>query len=246
MPTRLPVVLLLLFAAATAPVAAQERSSAADVVFVADGAGNYQYTSKMLRSAVHETGAPLQIITFVWSHGNKLILHDQMDMPHAREQGRLLAEVVLAYRHDHPEARIHLVGHSAGSMVILSATEHLPPGTVDCIVLLAPSVSSQYDVRPALRCVRGTMEVHYSSRDWMHLYLCTGVIGCADRKFCGASGRKGFTLTIGSEADEALLPRLRQYPWQPADRELGNDGGHFGAYQLPYLESRILPVLLGS
>ena len=34
--------------------------------------------------------------------------------------------------------------------------------------------------------------------------------------------------------------------WQPSDRELGNDGGHYGAYQPDYLKVRVLPVLLGS
>jgi pimeloyl-ACP methyl ester carboxylesterase len=240
-----PLAVLLVLCSA-APALAQSRSTAADVVFVADGAGNYQYASKLLRTAIHDSGAPLDVITFVWSHGYKRCLLDQMDLPHAREQGRLLAEVVLAYRHDHPDARIHLLGHSAGSMVILTATEYLPPGTVDCVVLLGPSVSCNYDVRPALRCARGSVEVHYSSHDWMYLGLCTSLVGCADRRYCGASGRKGFVLTIESEADEALLPHLRQHPWQATDRELGNNGGHYGAYQPAYLQARVLPVLLGG
>jgi pimeloyl-ACP methyl ester carboxylesterase len=217
-----------------------------DIVFVADGAGNYQVASKMLRSTVVETGLPLTVETFVWSHGYKMVLIDQIDLSHARLQGERLAEVVLAYRHEHPQAHIHLVGHSAGSMVVLSAAEHLPPGTLEHIVLLSPSVSSDYDIRPALRCVRGSVEVHYSGHDWLYLGLCTKLVGCADRLYCGASGRRGFNVRIDSPEDAALLPRLQQHPWQTADRVLGHNGGHYGAYQPEYLKERVLPVLLGS
>jgi pimeloyl-ACP methyl ester carboxylesterase len=215
-----------------------------DVVFVADGAGNYQLASKTLRSTVLETGVPLTVETFVWSHGDKKVLIDQIDLEHARSQGQRLAEVVLAYRQQFPQARIHLVAHSAGSMVVLAAVEQLPPRTLDHIVLLSPSVSSDYDIRPALRCVRGSVEVHYSGRDWLYLGLCTKLIGCADRVFCGASGRKGFNLRIESPEDAALLERLQQHPWQPSHRLLGNDGGHYGAYQSEYLKAHVLPVLL--
>jgi pimeloyl-ACP methyl ester carboxylesterase len=214
------------------------------VAFVADGAGNYQITSKMLRGAVAETNAPLLVETFVWSHGYRKIMPDQTDIQHARMQGKLLAETVLAYRAQHPYAKIHLVGHSAGSMVVLSATEFLPPATLDRIVLLLPSVSTSYDIRPALRSVKGSMEVHYSSQDWVYLGLCVNLVGCADRCFASASGRVGFELRIDCPEDAALLPRLVQYPWQPADRQLGNNGGHYGAYQPDYLKARILPVLL--
>jgi pimeloyl-ACP methyl ester carboxylesterase len=226
------------------PVSADDPSPD-NVVFVADGAGNYQMASKMLRTAVEETGAPIQVETFVWSHGYKKVLPDQLDFSHAQAQGELLAEVVVAYRQQHPRARIHLVGHSAGSMVVLSAAEHLPPGSLCSIVLLGPSVSSEYDIRPALRCARCGLEVHYSSRDWLYLGFCTSLVGCADRRYCGASGRRGFSLRVESPEDAGLLEHLHQHPWQASDRELGHNGGHYGAYQTEYLKARVLPVLLG-
>jgi pimeloyl-ACP methyl ester carboxylesterase len=231
----------------TAPVRAQAPAAPPpNVVFVADGAGNYQMASKMLRSAVGETGAPLDVETFVWSHGYKKVLPDQVDFAHARMQGEHLADAVLALCKQHPDARIHLVGHSAGSMVVLSAAEHLPADAVASIVLLGPSVSCEYDIRPALRCARCGLEVHYSSRDWLYLGLCTGLVGCADRRRCGASGRCGFSLLVESPDDEQLLERLHQHAWQPDDRQLGNHGGHYGAYQVEYLKARVLPVLLKS
>jgi len=217
-----------------------------DIAFVADGAGNYQMASKMLRSVVNEMGTPFLVETFVWSHGYKKVVPDQTDLVHARLQGQRLAELVQAYRRQNPEARIHLVAHSAGSMVALTAAEFLPPNTVDHIVLLLPAVSNEYDIRPALRCCRGSLEVHYSGRDWLYLGLCMNIVGCADGKRCGASGRTGFTVRIDTPEEVKLVERLRQHPWQASDRELGHDGGHYGAYQPEYLKARVLPVLLGS
>jgi pimeloyl-ACP methyl ester carboxylesterase len=245
---RLPIAILvtLVLLGGQAPSNAQPpaASTTNDIAFVADGAGNYQLASKNLRETAASINAPLKVVTFVWSHGYKRILVDQTDLPHSRCQGQHLAEIVLAYRKDHPEARIHLVGHSAGSLVVLAATEFLPPQTLDRIVLLAPAVSTEYDIRPALRCVRGSLEVHYSEHDWIYLGLCTHVVGCTDRRYCPAGGRVGFQLQIDCPADAALLPRLVQHPWQPEFRLLGHEGGHYGAYQPEYLKAQILPVLL--
>jgi pimeloyl-ACP methyl ester carboxylesterase len=215
-----------------------------DVAFVCDGAGNYQIASKQFRAVVAAIHAPLKIETFVWSHGYKKIVPDQTDLQHSRQKGKTLADLVLDYHHLHPSARIHLVGHSAGCMVALSAAEFLPPATLDTIVLLLPSVSTQYDIRPALRSVQGTVQVHYSSHDWLYLGLCTNLVGCADQQRGDASGRVGFQLQVDSPADQALLPRLVQHPWQPSDSLLGNEGGHYGAYQPAYLKARVMPVLL--
>jgi pimeloyl-ACP methyl ester carboxylesterase len=236
---------LLFFVGVDYPLCAQ-ISAPLNIAFVADGAGNYQLASKMLRTAAAEAGAPIEVDTFVWSHGYKMIFADQMDLAHAKDQGRILAAVVAVYHQQHSQTRIHLVGHSAGSMVVLEAAANLPPATVNSIVLLAPSVSSDYDIRPALRCVREGVEVYYSSQDWVYLGFCTNLIGCADRHFGGASGRYGFSLLVESPRDELLLERLHQHPWQPDDRQLGNDGGHYGAYQIDYLKARVLPVLLGQ
>jgi len=216
------------------------------VAFVCDGAGNYQCASKSLRGVVAATNAPLKVETFVWSHGYKKILPDQLDLEHARQQGKLLADLVLGYRRENPHAKIHLVGHSAGSMVVLTATEFLPPATLDRLVLLSPSVSTEYDIRPALRSVKDSVEVHYSEHDWLYLGLCTHVVGCADHRHGEASGRVGFQLLVESPQDAALLPRLAQHPWQPSYRLLGNEGGHYGAYQPEYLKAHVLPVLLGT
>src|SRR5262249_24901425 len=127
------------------------------VVFVVDGVGNFGATSNSLRQAAEEAGQPLHIHTVDWSHGYARIFADHMDRRHALNEGRKLAEQIACYqqpRGDGPPLPVYIVAHSGGSSVALAATELLPPDSVECIVLLAPSVSAEYDLRPALRCAR--------------------------------------------------------------------------------------------
>ena len=85
--------------------------------------------------------APLELVTFVWSHGFGHYVSDHVDHVNQVEQGRRLAGYVAAARADCPGRAIYLVGHSAGCAVVLAAAEALPPGGVERIVLLAPSVA---------------------------------------------------------------------------------------------------------
>ncbi len=218
-------------------------SSVRGVVLAADGAGNFQSTSEALREAVACTGQPLYVDAFEWSHGLGRIIRDQVDEPHAREEGRRLACKVLAYRRNCPGTEIYLVGHSAGTAVVLAAAENLPPGSVDRIILLAPSVSADYDLRPALRCAQGGVDVFYSERDIWLLGLAVGILGTADRQWTAAAGRVGFHPVICGPEDSCLYGKLRQHRWDPCVGWTGNTGGHFGPYQAVYLRAYVIPLL---
>jgi pimeloyl-ACP methyl ester carboxylesterase len=137
---------------------------------------------------------------------------------------------------------VYLVSHSAGGTVALAALETAPPGAVDRAVLLSPSVSADYDLRPALRAVRGGLDVFHSRRDLLYLGLGTGLVGNADGQPGAASGRVGFQPRIDSPADAALYARLRQHPWDPALVWTGNRGGHEGSHQPRFLRAYVLPL----
>src|SRR5262249_27841633 len=89
------------------------------LVLVAAGAGNFRGATATLGRAASEADAPLCVEPFVWSHGYCRILADQMGREHMREEGKRLAEVVLAHRRQDPATPIYLVGHSAGSGIVL-------------------------------------------------------------------------------------------------------------------------------
>lgn len=213
------------------------------VVFSADGAGNSAGLTEALRQGAAETGLPLDVEFVDWSYGRWRFLADQMDYGHARAAGVALAARVAAYRQTCPSSRLYLIGHSAGSAVVLAAAEQLPPGTVDRIVLLAPAVSSRYDLRPALRCARDGIDVFSSERDVALLGLGVAIVGTTDRHWTAAGGRVGFRPVIETPADACLYRKLRDHPWNPCVAWTGNEGGHFGTYLEPaYLRSYVLPL----
>jgi pimeloyl-ACP methyl ester carboxylesterase len=211
-------------------------------VFVADGAGDFQITSRTLRSVSQADGYPLRIVTAHWSHGYLRIIADHVCYNYARMQGKKLADEVLDYRTQNPHTPIYLVGHSAGSAVIMAALENLPPGVVDRALLLSPSLSSSYDLRPALAAVGRGLHVFYSTHDYWYLGLVTNLLGSSDRHWSDSSGRYGFRVPCQGD-NTGLYGKLVQRPWQPADMQLGNLGGHYGNYQLEFLRTYIIPLL---
>jgi acetyl esterase/lipase len=151
--------------------------------------------------------------------------------------------MIKAQRHTCPGAPIVIMGHSAGSHVVLVAAAMLPPDTVDAIVLFAPSVSRTYDLRYALRASRCGMNVYYSREDG-ELELAQDVLGVtADGQREGRiAGITGFCpLPCGCPGAEPYA-RLRQYEWSPDLELVGNLGGHSGWISIRYLRSCIVPM----
>jgi pimeloyl-ACP methyl ester carboxylesterase len=214
------------------------------VVLVADGAGGFLAASHSMRSTAAADCLPLRVETFDWTHGRWRVVADQVDIEHTRREGLELAATVLALQQSCPGMPVSLVGHSAGSGVVLAAAEVLPPGSVDRIVLLAPAVSSDHDLRPALACARRGIDVFYSKNDVLYLGLVVTILGNSDRERDAAAGRVGFRPAVDGPADAALYSKLRQYPWEPGLDPTGNHGGHYGAYQPDFLRAAVLPLLL--
>ena len=68
-----------------------------------------------------------------------------------------MATLIQDYHKEYPEAPINVVGHSAGVAVALAALESLPSACVDKAFIISPSVSADYDIRPALKSVKGNL-----------------------------------------------------------------------------------------
>lgn len=227
-------------------VAGPPLPTSCGVVYAVDGAGGWDASSSSLRQVCAESGVPLTVETYEWQHGCGRILADQCDCAYARAAGERLAEKVRCYRQCYPTGRVYLVGHSAGTQVVLAAAEALPPGSVNRIILLAPSVSACYDLRPALRASCEGIDTFYSCKDWWYLGMAVGVVGTADRTWSAAAGRVGFRPRVETPEDGALYAKLRQHPWQPEVACTGHDGGHYGAHQPGHLRAFVVPLLCGQ
>jgi pimeloyl-ACP methyl ester carboxylesterase len=217
--------------------------NAAGVVFVANGSGDYRTVSTNLSRIMAEARVPLQVEPVVWSLGYRRSVADHVDHANHVTQGRLLAERVAAYRQVYPDRKVYLVGYSSGSAVMLAAAEALPPGSVDRIVLLAPSVCTAYDLRPALRTSRCGIDSFHSERDRLVLGFVVGILGTSDQACRAAAGRYGFTPALGCPEDAVLYAGLRQHAWDPVVAWSGNDGGHYGTFQIGFLRAYVFPLL---
>jgi pimeloyl-ACP methyl ester carboxylesterase len=214
------------------------------VVFVANGSGDIRSVSANLSNVIAETGAPLQLETCPWSHGWGRFLADQTDHANHVVQGTLLAAQVAAYRQACPGQKVYLVGHSAGCAVVLAAAEALPPGSVERIILLAPSVCVNYDLRPALRCACRGIDSYHSADDFIVLGLGMLVVGTAEGCCRTAAGQFGFTPVIACSADAELYSHLRQHAWDLSLVPSGHYGGHYGCSRPGFLATYVLPLLL--
>ena len=241
----LPLLAGCLASGERAPVsnASPPASGSDPLVFVANGAGDFYTLSKGLTLAAAQSHLPLQIETVDWSLGRRRYLADHIDHDNHLLQGRRLAEQVVACHQACPARKIYLVGHSAGCAIVLPAAEALPPGSVERVILLAPSVCARYDLRPALRSTQDGIDVFYSNEDRFVLGLGMRVMGTSDRGCREAAGQYGFTPVIAGDADAALYARLHQHGWDPTVIWTGNDGGHYGCIKTTFLRAYVLPLI---
>jgi pimeloyl-ACP methyl ester carboxylesterase len=212
------------------------------LVWVADGAGDLKGCSGALVQANDLAGGPFEIVAFPWSHGHRRLLLDQTDWPHAKAQGERLAAAVVSRKVREPDRRVVLVAHSAGCAVALAAADSLPPNSIDRTILLAPSVSTGYDLRPALAAAREGLDVFCSRKDWLALGFVIRVVGTADTGTGAAAGRRGFQPKGGAALDPLLGAKLRQHFWTEEQAWTGHTGGHHGMHSPAFVRAYLFPL----
>jgi hypothetical protein len=218
--------------------------TARPLVWVLDGAGDLRGCTNGMTQANTLAGNAVELAPVGWSHGYRKLLLDQTDWAHARAQGQRLAAAIQERRAAEPHRRLVIVAHSAGCAVALAAGDALPPDTLDRMILLAPSVSTGYDLRPSLRAAREGVDVFSSRRDWVALGFVVRVVGTADRNPGPAAGRRGFQLRTTLAGPET--ERLRQHFWSPEVSWTGNTGGHHGTLVPAFMQAYLFPLIDGA
>jgi len=153
---------------------------------------------------------------------------------------RKLAEQITQWRNDHPGCRIVLIGHSAGAGVVVGALGRLDDCTVvGPVILLAPALSPDFDLRPAL--VHATVvHVFFSPEDTFWQGIGSFIFGGYDGIHRDGAGRKGFTLAQLTAEQKA---KVIQHPWQAQWKPLGEDGGHFDWMARPFVTEVLAPLI---
>lgn len=213
-------------------------------IFVANGSGDSGSLTQNLSKALQASEANLQLETFDWSHGAGQSIIDHIDRENHDYQAKRLSEQLIRYSAASGNNKIYLAAHSTGCEIILSAMKHLPPGSVEKIALLSPSVPDTYDLRPALTASRQGIDSYNSVNDTFILGLGMAVISTTDPSSRTAAGINGFRIPQSTATDAMLYQKLRQHPWNAAAEKVGNNGGHYGSITVGFLRTFVLPNLL--
>ncbi len=153
-----------------------------------------------------------------------------------------LAQRIIAIRQQHPEGRTVLMGLSAGSAILLSALEKLPPGVcVNDVILFQPSVSASRNLAPALAHVSGRL---YSTASPSDAILAALPI-TADGKTDSPAGRSGFAVPAAlPRAEREQYRKVVILPWLAQYRRYGWNGGHVSSTRPGFVEKVIAPRIL--
>ena len=209
------------------------------LVVCLSGAGAMAGEVDRFRQGLLDGGVRCAIESFEWSSG--MLMVDQVDMEANKAKARVLARRIEEYRAQHPDCPVHLVGVSAGTGLIVWALEDLTPECpVDNVVLIASSLSQEYDLAAALKNVRGRLYSHYSPID-MVLAVGVPLTGTVDRTPGPSAGLHGFQPPARAGEDTLGLYdyRLSQVGWTAKDAALGHLGDHLGGTQPAYVRERI-------
>ncbi|VTT97505.1 Uncharacterized protein OS=Singulisphaera acidiphila (strain ATCC BAA-1392 / DSM 18658 / VKM B-2454 / MOB10) GN=Sinac_7513 PE=4 SV=1: Abhydrolase_6 [Gemmataceae bacterium] len=224
-----------------------EKVDARPLVWVLDGAGDLKGCSSAMIAAMARSDYPVELAPFQWSHGYRKLLADQTDTEHTREQGCRLAAAIQERRAREPGRRVVVAGHSAGCGVILAAGDVLPMDAVDRVLLLAPSVSTGYDVRPTVWSAREGVDVFCSKKDWVALGFVVRVVGTTDKnRFAAAAGRWGFQPRGDKALGDVEATRFRQHFWTEEMARTGHTGGHHGVNSPEFIRTYLFPLMLGA
>lgn len=181
----------------------------------------------------------LAVELYDWTLPFGLVLN-QCAVPLNRLAADGLASRILRYRKEHPNRPVFLIGHSGGTAIAVWAAEALPDGeSIDRIVLLASSLSPEYDLSEALGHTRLGIVSFYSDRDVAILGVGTILVGTMDGQHTEAAGKVGFHppgRRVGS-----YYGGLIQVPWEPRMGASGHDGGHFGYTARGFMVAHVKP-----
>jgi hypothetical protein len=207
-----------------------------------NGIGGYRFIDKYMLVGMQDGGLTGDVRAYDWT-GHDVGLGALLVDSRHREQSQKVAEIITTVAREQPGRRITLSCHSAGAGIVCWALEQLPDDVnVDSIIMLAPALSPQFDLSPALRHVTRKIYAFYSPYDGAVLGLGTKMFGTVDGVKAEASGKVGFTMP--KSADPEQYRKLVQVPYDSAWIKLGNIGDHIGPMSRGFSREVLAPLML--
>jgi pimeloyl-ACP methyl ester carboxylesterase len=215
---------------------------AADTVIVVPGLGGDGPNYGGVCQALADGGDTDCLQVFNWGCGWAGMFITIYDRALHRDAEAKLADLISDWRHAHPKSRVVLIGHSAGCGVVLNAVGELKSdvGPVGPIILLAPSVSPDFDLKPALQHAN-VIHVFYSSGDDFWLGFGAVIFGDYDGTHRYGAGKSGFTFA-GLDDAEKKKKKVIEHPFEEDWSSLGVHGGHFDWLSHDFVEKILEPI----
>jgi pimeloyl-ACP methyl ester carboxylesterase len=146
-----------------------------------------------IKRGVINSGLDYAVTVYPWGLPG-LALVNQMDFLGNRLRAGRLADYIEEYQNAHPGKPVWIIGHSGGGGIAVFAAEALEPGhKVNGLVLLAASISKDYNLRKALAKVDGPIVNFYNPDDSALLAVGTTLTSNVDGRRGPSAGLEGFS-----------------------------------------------------
>lgn len=197
-----------------------------------DGAGNWGFGATDVPQGLEAAGYHGRVSNHRWSLTLNPLL-DQTLRFIARGSGQSLGNEISSYLKRHPDADANVIALSAGTGVGVWAIENVkPPHKVNNFVLLGSSLSSRYDMRRALKNMKGDVYVYYASSDPV-LAGPVRVLGTIDGTFETSAG------LVGLRGPGTKTGRIHNIGWTSRFVPLGWTGGHADCVNRRFVKAEI-------
>lgn len=177
------------------------------------------------------------VTRFGWNRGVPFLrsLVNLMSRRHHQQQTERLVTRIVSYKFQYPNAPVNLIAQSGGCWIVLKALERLPPDVrVHSAILIAPSMSPEYDTAlAASKCAHGLVSIG-GPGDFFFLGLGTTLFGTSDRVHTPSAG------WVGWHHHPLGFSEVR---WHPSWVRHGYFGNHTSSSARAYIERVVAPLI---
>lgn len=209
------------------------------ITFYCPGVANVDMGDAGLREGLARAGYRGEVARLTWSLTFNPII-DQTVQPIARLGAARLARFIQEYLDQYPNGEVNVVGLSAGTGVTIWALEALRPEyKVNNVVLLASSLSADYDVSKALKHVKGRIYNYYSPHDAVLTRLMKVACTIDGKVGADVAGAVGLRPPGGTD-------RVVNIAWRPEFERYGYSGGHADSTSPAFVQAYISQHILSA
>lgn len=208
-------------------------------IYYLDGAGNWGFGVTDVPAGLQAAGYPGDVEVYVWTTSFSPAI-DQVNIVANKLRAAGLTGKIKDYLTRYPSNKVNMIALSAGTGIAVWAVEGLPDGMmIENMVLLGSSLSYNYDMRQALRHVRGKVYVFHSGHDEV-LTSAVRALGTVDRTNEDSAGLVGLRPPGGGGG------KVVNNGWSAKYTRYGWTGAHTDATSQAFIQAVVAPLVTGG